>query len=183
MGATRAVATLAPMRAGIRITCVALAALLVALLAGCGGGDSSTTSSTGSEELTKSELIAQGDAICKDAHDRFAALQGNLPTTPEETATYTQRLIDITEDEVSRLRAMDAPASVKPTLESYLDALDKNIVVLKQGLEAAQNSDATAYAKAQAKAVEDQVERLQLAQAVGFKECSRPAGTAPANTG
>jgi len=172
------------MLAGMRITCVALAMLLVAILAGCGGGDgSSSTSSTAGDELTKAELIAKGDAICKDAHDRFAELQTTPPTTPEETATFTQQLIDITESEVSQLRALAAPASVKPALDDYLKAMDKNVAVLKQGLAAAQNSDATAYAKAQAKAVKDQVERLQLAQAVGFKECSRPAGTAPSSSG
>jgi hypothetical protein len=167
-----------------RIICAALAAALLTLLAGCGGGSSASSTTTGAgEELTKAELIARGDAVCKEAHDRFAELQGSPPTTPEETATFTQQLIDITETEVSQLRSLDAPPSVKPALESYLKALDKNVVVLKQGLEAAQNSDATAYAKAQAKAVKDQVERLQLAQAVGFKECSRPAGTAPASAG
>jgi len=171
------------MLAGMRITWVALATLLIALLAGCGGGGTRSTTSTGGEELSKSELIAKGDAICKDAHDRFAELQGSPPTTPEESATFTQGLIDITESEISQLRALNAPASVKPALDNYLKALDKNVAVLKQGLAAAQNSDATAYAKAQAKAVKDQVERLQLAQAVGFKECSRPAGTAPSSTG
>jgi hypothetical protein len=125
-------------------------------------------------------LVAQGDAICKEARDRFAQLQGNPPTTPEETATFTQRLIDITETEVEQLRALNPPASVKAALDDYLKALDKNIAVLRQGLAAAQQSDATAYAKAQAKAVKGQVERLQLAQAVGFNECSRPAGTAAA---
>jgi hypothetical protein len=171
------------MLAGMRITCVALATLLAALLAGCGGGASSSTSSTGGEELSKSELIAKGDAICKDAHDRFAELQGSLPTTPEETATFTQRLIDITETQISQLRDLEPPSSVKPALDDYLKALDKNVAILKEGLAAAQRSDATAYAKAQAKAVKDQVERLQLAQAVGFEECSRPAGTAPSSTG
>jgi hypothetical protein len=148
---------------------------------GGGGGGSSTTSTAA--ELTKSELVAQGDAICKDAHDRFAELQGSLPTTAEETATFTQKLVDITESEVTQLRALNPPASVKPALDTYLKSLDKNVDVLRQGLKAAQQSDATAYAKAQAQAVKGQVKRLQYAQAVGFKECSRPAGTAPSGSG
>ncbi len=171
------------MPAGMRIVGAALASLLVAAVAGCGGGGSTGTTGTGGEELSKAELVAKGDAICKDAHDRFAALQGSPPTTAEETATFTQKLLDITNSELRQLRALDAPASVKPALDSYLKALDRNVAVLEQGLEAAQNSDATAYAKAQAKAVKDQVERLRLAQAVGFKECSRPAATAPGGTG
>ena len=110
------------MLAGMRITWVALATLLIALLAGCGGGGTRSTTSTGGEELSKSELIAKGDAICKDAHDRFAELQGSPPTTPEESATFTQGLIDITESEISQLRALNAPASVKPALDNYLKA-------------------------------------------------------------
>jgi hypothetical protein len=163
--------------------CVSAAVVLAAMgMAACGGGgDTSATTST-DEALTKDQLIAQGDAICKDAHDRFAELQGSPPTTPEETATFTQRLLDITQSEVSQLRDLNAPASVKPALDDYLKALDDNVAVLKQGLKAAQQADATAYAQAQAKAVKGQVDRLRLAQAVGFKECSRPA-TGPSSAG
>jgi hypothetical protein len=163
-----------------RLTCaVAIGALTAVGVGACGGGGGSSTTSTAAE-LTKSQLIAQGDAICKDAHDRFAELQGSPPTTPEESATLTQKLIDITQSEVSQLRALNASADVKPALDRYLQAMDKNIDVLKQGLKAAQQSDATAYAQAQAKAAQGQVKRLSYAQAVGFKECSRPAGIAGA---
>jgi hypothetical protein len=163
------------------IWATAAAVLSLAGVGACGGGSSSTTSTAA--ELTKSQLITQGDAICKDAGDRFAELQGSPPTTPEESATLTQKLIDITESEVAQLRALNAPANVNPALDRYLQAMDKNIDVLKQGLKAAQQSDATAYAQAQAKAAQGQVKRLQYAHAVGFKECSRPAGTAPSGSG
>ena len=166
-----------------RLICAtAIAALVAVGLGACGGGGGSSTTRTAAE-LTKSQLIAQGDAICKAASDRFAELQGSPPTTPEETATFTQKLIDIKESEVRQLRALNPPANVKPALDRYLQALDKNVDVLKQGLKAAQQSDATAYAQAQAKAVQGQVKRLQYAQAVGFAECSRPAGTAPSGSG
>jgi len=171
-------------RTGRRLICAAaIAALSIVAVGACGGGGGSSSTTSTAAELTKSQLIAQGDAICKDAHDRFAELQGSPPTTPEETATFTQKLIDITESEVSQLRALSPPADVKPALDQYLKSLDENVDVLKQGLKAAQHSDATAYAKAQAKAVKGQVKRLQYAQAVGFKECSVPAGTAPASSG
>jgi hypothetical protein len=150
--------------------------LIAAGVGACGGGDGSSSTTSTAAELTKSQLVAQGDAICKDAHDRFVELQGSPPTTPEESASFTQKLIDITESEVTQLRALNPPASVKP-------ALGKNVDVLRQGLKAAQQSDATAYAQAQAKAVKGQVKRLQYAQAVGFKECSVPAGTAPSGSG
>jgi predicted transcriptional regulator len=157
----------------------ALGALIAVGLAACGGGGASSSTTSTATELTKSQLIAQGDAICSDAHDRFAQVQSSPPTTSEEAATFTQRFLDITESEVSQLRALNAPASVKPALDDYLKARDRQIAILKQGLAAAQKGDATAYSQAQAKVAKGQVDRLQLARAVGFKQCSVPAGTAP----
>jgi hypothetical protein len=167
--------------AGKGIICAVLAAFAAALpMAGCGGGGESSTSTTASgEPLTKQELIAKGDAICKQARTQFEQLQQNPPTTPQGAATLTQKLIDISETELSQLRDLNPPASLKSSLDDYVGALDKNIRVLKQGLKAAQQNDATGYAKAQAETVSEQVKRLQLARAVGFEECSRPAGTAP----
>jgi hypothetical protein len=166
----------------LRIICAASAAALV-VVAGCGGGDSSSTTTASDEELTKAELVDQGDAICKNALGEFAQLQQNPPTTAEGAATLTQKVVDVTETELDQLRDLNAPASVQSDLGRYLKALEKNVATLKQGLKAAQQNDATGYARAQAKTVEDQVARLKLAQAVGFQECSRPAGTAPGSTG
>jgi hypothetical protein len=160
-----------------------MAALIAAGVGACGGGGSSSTTTSTAAELTKSQLITQGDAICKDASDRFAELQGSPPTTPEGAATFAQKVIEIMESEVSQLRALNAPDDVKPALDRYVKSLVKNVDVLKQGLKAAQQSDATAYSQAQAKAAQGQVKRLQYAQAVGFKECSVPAGTAPSGSG
>jgi hypothetical protein len=160
-----------------RIACWIAAAFVLAALGGCGGGgESSSTTTTGS--LSKSQLVAQGDSICKDAHDEFAQLQQNPPTTSDEAAALTQKLIDISQTELTRLQDLSPPADVKPALDSYLKSLEENIAVLKQGLKAAQKGDATGYTKAQAKTVKQQVKRLQLAQAVGFQVCSRPAGIA-----
>jgi hypothetical protein len=166
-----------------RLTCpAALAALIAVGLTACSGGESSSTTSTDAE-LTRSQLITQGDAICKDAHERFAKLQASPPTTSEEAATFAQQVVEINESEISQLRALNAPSSVKPVLDDYLKARDKQLALLKQGLDAARQSDAPAYRTAQARLAAGQVQRLQLAQAVGFKECSRPAGMAPSSSG
>jgi hypothetical protein len=174
------------MLAGRRMNGVALAAVGAALVAtGCGGGGGESTTSTAAsdEPLTKRELIARGDSICGQAGDQFQELRQSPPTTAEGAAELTQKLIDIQQGELSRLRDLNAPAPLQSSLDDYLKALEKNIAVLKQGLRAAQQNDAAGYAEAQAQTVREQVERLQLARAVGFKECSRPAGTAPGNAG
>jgi hypothetical protein len=153
-------------------------------MVGCGGGGGSGTSTTASgEPLTKQELIAKGDAICRQARTQFEQLQQNPPTTPQGAATLTQKLIDISESELSELRDLNPPAALKSSLDDYVGALDKNISVLKKGLKAAQQNDATGYAKAQAETVSEQVKRLQLARAVGFRECSRPVGAAAGSAG
>jgi hypothetical protein len=139
-----------------------------AILAGCGGG--------GGGPLTKSEFIAQGDAICKQAHDQFAALQKNPPSSAPEYAAYTERSIAVVESEVTKIRDLDAPDEVRPALDRYLKALEQTIGFMKKGLHAAQNKDAQAFAAAQAQAAAGQVKRLKLAQAVGFTQCSRPVG-------
>jgi hypothetical protein len=149
---------------------------VLAVLAGCGGGGGGGT-------LTRAELVSKGDAICKGAHDQFAELQKNPPTTAAEAAALTQKLIDISESELSQLRALNAPADLQGALNRYLAAREQGIAILKKGLTAAQNGNARAYAAAQAEIAKSQVNRLKLAQGVGFTQCSRPAGAATATSG
>jgi hypothetical protein len=167
-----------------RIGCGALALCAATLaIAGCGGGGSSPSTTSTGEPLTKQDLIAKGDAICRQALAQFQQLQQNPPTTAEGAATLTQKLIDISETELNGLRDLAPPASLQSNLDAYLKALETNIAILKRGLKAAQQNDAAGYAKAQAQTVSAQVKRLQLARAVGFQECSRPAGTASGSSG
>jgi hypothetical protein len=151
-------------------------ALSLVLASGCGGGNGGGT-------LTKSEFISRGDEICKNAHDQFAELQKNPPTTADEAAALTQKLIDISESELSQLRDLNAPAAVQSSLDKYLGSREQGIAILKKGLAAAQNGDARAYAAAQAETAKTQVKRLKLARAVGFNECSRPAGATTTTSG
>lgn len=173
------------MLAGKRISTGAVAAVVAAaVLTGCGGGSGTTASTaTGGEPLSKQDLIAKGDAVCQHAREEFQQLQQSPPKSADDAAALTQKLIGITEAEITQLRALTPPDSLQSSMDAYLKALEKNVGVLKQGLKAAQQGDAAGYAKAQAKTVSQQVERLQLARAVGFTECSRPAGTAPSASG
>jgi hypothetical protein len=149
---------------------IAGAALLLVVLAGCGGG--------GSSPLTKQEFIAQGDQICTSAHDQFAQAQKSSPTTSDEAAALTQKLIAISDRELSQIRDLNAPSDVQPPLDRYLSSREQGIASLRKGLAAAQNGNPQAYAAAQADIARTQVKRLKLARKVGFTECSRPAGAA-----
>jgi hypothetical protein len=125
------------------------------------------------EELVEAEFLAQGDEICRAAHEEFESLQGDTPNTPGEAADLTGDLIDISEGEVDEIRDLDAPPALQQPLQRYFDAREEGIAQLQKGLEAAEDRDAFAYADAQAKVAAGQVRRLQLAKEVGFEECSR----------
>jgi hypothetical protein len=146
-------------------------ALCVALLAGCGPGCGPFG---GDDELTKEELIAQGDEICKQGREQYQELQQNPPKTASEAAELTRRLIEITEGEIAELRDLNAPPESQEALDDYLAAREAGLEVLRDGLAAAEDQDAQAYAEAQAKIAEGQVHRSRLAEQVGFTECSRP---------
>ena len=147
---------------GLLAVLVALAAVFELGPFGDGGGTS----------LTKAEFTAKGDQVCERAHDQFAELQKNPPNSAEGAVALTQNLIEISENELSQIRALDAPAEVQGALDRYLRARGQGIALLEQGLEAAGDRDARAYARAQAKSAAGQLRRLKLAEAVGFTECS-----------
>ena len=150
----------------------AAAALLIALaslgaVAGCGpfGGD---------EELSEAQFVAEGDAICKRGREQYAELQKDPPQSAAEAAELTRKLIEITEDEIEDLRDLNAPIDSEDALEDYLDSREAGLRVLQQGLAAAEDEDAEAYAEAQAQIARGQVDRARLAEKVGFTECSQP---------
>lgn len=152
------------------------AATLLAVLAwlpGCGGG----SEEGGGDTLTKAEFIAEGDQICKRAREEFVAAHPPAPSTPERAAALQRALIRTSGQELSRIRALGAPAEVEPALDRYLRARDQGIALLKRGLKAAQDEDLSAYAAAQRQLASGQVNRLDLAREVGFDECSRPGGS------
>ena len=128
----------------------------------------------GDEELSRAEFLAQGDEICADAHEAFAELQGKTPATAGEAVDLTEQLINIAEDERDEIDDLNAPGDLDDEVDVYLSARQEGIDLLHRGLDAAEDDDGQEYAASQAKVAAQQLERLELAEAVGFEECSRP---------
>ena len=145
---------------------VALIGLLVALFL--------LLDSSGGEELSREEFLAEGDEICAEAREAFTELQDKVPTTAREAVDLTGQLVNISEDEQGELRELNAPNEVDEQVDAYLSAREEGIELLRRGLEAAEDDDGQAYASAQARVAAQQTQRLELARALGFTECSRP---------
>ncbi len=128
------------------------------------------------DQLPQAEFLAQGDQICAQAQQSFEELQRSRPTTAGEASALTAELLRISEDELEQVRALRAPVELQRSLDRYLDAREQGIDQIRAGLDAADDRDAAAYAKAQAGVADGQLRRLQLAREVGFEQCSRILG-------
>ncbi len=126
--------------------------------------------------LPEGEFLAQGDRICAQARRSFEELQRDKPTTGGEAAALTSELLRISEDELDQLGDLGPPGALQRSLDRYLDAREQGIDQIRAGLDAANQRDAFAYAKAQAAVADGQLRRLQLAKDVGFDHCSRVLG-------
>jgi hypothetical protein len=140
--------------------------LAAAALAGCGP--------FAEDEPDEQEFAPSGDEICREARARFAELQADLPTTEKQTVRFTHRLIVIFEDELAELEALEPPADRRAAFNRYLQARRRAIGYIEDGLAAARGGNALAYADAQARVADEQVERAKLAKQSGLNECSRP---------
>ena len=96
---------------------VVLATALVA--AGCGGGD---------DELTKSEFIAQADAICKKGNKEIDAAAGKIfnskqqPTQAEVNKFATETLIPNIQSQVDAVRDLNEPSDDSDQVHAFLDS-------------------------------------------------------------
>lgn len=149
-----------------------LGLLLLVALAGCGEKEEPAVQSADA-------AIARGDEICAEAQEEVDELRANQPRSPQDAATLTEGVIAAYEDELAGLRSLEVPSDLSDELDRYVEARERALAPLRDGLRAARAGDAQAYADAQAEAAAGQVERTRLARAVGFSECSVPAGAAP----
>jgi hypothetical protein len=149
-----------------RLSVVASAAL-IALVTGCGGDDT--------EQVSAQELIARGDRICEQGSAKFEKVQAVPAPTAATAAEQTGELVDIATEELDELRRIRPPEELSGRYDAYLEARGRALDLLERGHDAAEEKDADAYGAAQSKAAAEAAKRRKLAEAVGFKQCSKPA--------
>jgi hypothetical protein len=125
-------------------------------------------------ELTRGELIARGDEVCRKAHEAFADLQRLEPRTSSQAAELTSQLVDIAADEADQIKALNGPPEFDAEIGDYVAAREEGIEAMRAGRDAAEHGDTDAYARSQAEVAETQRERREIARGIGFAVCSRP---------
>ena len=118
-----------------------LTACAVALLAaGCGGDDEGAADTTAGTPLSKSDFIAQADAICADgtaAIDEAAAERfGNQqPSGEEATAFVEDEVIPTLEDEANQIDELGPPNGDVDDVEAIVEGLRGAIEEVKDNPE------------------------------------------------
>lgn len=143
-----------------------LSGLAALALAGCGGGGDQS-----GRTLTKAELVAQANAICKDYDARIDALGD--PGSIEDLVGLSEKAKPIAEDGVARLRALKAPEDLQASYDEYLATGDANIELLVQLGEAAKSGDVAAIEKIGTEGENNADKAHGIAAELGLTECAK----------
>ncbi len=167
--------------AGVLAAAAATVVAAIALGGSGGGGDSGAGTGTTiepkpkfqSQALAASQLIAAGDAICAQSQETFKSLAPRFPNGEEEPdPAYSEELVGISTRAVAEFKALTPPAGLAKDYESYVKAQERVKKLDEQALRAAEKGHEKQYLDAREKRDEGQVERHELAQAIGFEVCS-----------
>lgn len=142
-----------------------LAALAcAALIAGCGDDDKS------SEPLSKAELTAQADKICRDANSRAEAVE--QPAGPAGLDRYVDETKPILEDLRDELRGLEdrAPNDISAGFSEFVDLIDQTIVKFGEFKDVGTDRAKIAAVGKELDSLEAQTDAL--ADKTGFKGCA-----------
>lgn len=161
-----------------------LAPSLVALtLAACGSSDESPGdpanrgSDAASDQLSKTELIAQADKICSGTAEKIRARP--TPTSLPEIAQFSEGNANANDESVRKLRALTPPDSLKADYTAFTERAEMVGEQARDVAEAARTNDVNKLLSAAGKVASD-VESLRLARKIGFKVCrSGPVSPLP----
>jgi hypothetical protein len=146
----------------------ALAILLSAVLAGCGGGG-----------YSKSDFVAQANGICTNTLRQTRAIAP--PTSASATgamAGYLSRLVPLVQSEADQLRKLRRPggsARDRLMLSQYFAALGQAVTAYRELEGAARSGDSETIARVEATLRASPV--AALAAAYGIRACGTPSAT------
>ena len=137
----------------------AAVALLPVLAAGCGGGG----------ELSRSELVAKGDAIC-DRVNRQIAKQPD-PKTVGDLERLAKRTAAISGPAIDDMEALEPPSELQADFDKFVASLKRQRDLTRRIGDAAASGDTAKVQQIGADAQKAQAEYQRLTGKIGFKEC------------
>jgi hypothetical protein len=170
---------------------LAMLAIVAVVIAGSGsgsGGDGGDATATTTQKqgttpkqakksqpqtLSKTELIAKGDAICTASRETFTGYRDEFPTGESEPSVgYSRLLVGISSRAVNRFKELTPPPTLEKPLQRYVKSQEEVKGWDQDALKAAEAGDEVAYLAARERRDQTEAERQQLSEAVGFKVCS-----------
>jgi cytochrome c556 len=145
------------MRAG-----AAILALALVTAAGCGDDDGGG--------LSKSELVAKADAICKKSNPP----DQKTPKNAAQAKKAAQDQVDYRQPIQAELSKLDPSDQVKGDFDKFQAATQKAIDAFKQQVVAADKNQESRYGQLNRQLDGLFKQRDQLADKIGFKWCGQP---------
>jgi hypothetical protein len=148
-------------------------------IAGCGGGGGEETTAAAPvtteapPSLSKSELIAQGDAICAEVN----AAVGTVSATETEATDQLGQVAELYTGMVERLKGLGTPEEAQG-YEEFTAAADELAQAESDAQLASERGEEEALATAQTEAASALSSFQEAATAYGFQECGE-APSAP----
>jgi hypothetical protein len=136
----------------------AAVALLLLLVAGCGGGG-----------LSKEELVAKGDAICKRVNTRMAKEPD--PKSAADLQRLAKRTVEISDPAIKDMEKLEPPSELESDFENFLASLKRQRNLTRKIGEAAGEGDTAKVQQIGADAQSAQEEYRRLTGKIGFKQC------------
>lgn len=167
-------------------TILVLVAVLAALVvAGCGGGGSGeTTESTATTEepkqLTKAELIEQGDAICAEVNAAVGVLSSE--GSEEAVPAQIEKTSNLYDGMVERLLELGTPQGDTGEYAKVSEAAEELAKVEGEAKLAAEREDTAALGEAATAAAPALEEFETQAETYGFEKCGE-GPSAPTSSG
>lgn len=116
------------------ITPVAATLALGLVIMGCGSSKSTTTTSATTAALSKTQFIAQGNAICARGNQSLNAADkalGNQPSKAQITTFVTASFTPNIQSQIDGLRALGAPSSEQATVSNMLNVAQTDLNKIK----------------------------------------------------
>jgi hypothetical protein len=142
-----------------RLAVLPVAAVVV--IAACGAGS----------RLSKQELVAKANAICRELDGRFQAL--GTPRTMKDLGRFADRALPIAREGRDRLGKLRPPKEVESTYGEWLGEGDKAVDAIIRVRDAAAKNDVAAVQKVGREARAEDRKSDRLAMRLGFTDCAQ----------